>query len=66
MKKLLCVAFLLALFTGGVPAQDKPAAAKGKPAAEEDKPVDKVLNGDAKCTACHDENDGNGEPTDVP
>ncbi|HEX6692417.1 MAG TPA: cytochrome C, partial [Burkholderiales bacterium] len=33
---------LLALFAAGAVAQDK----------------DKVLNGDAKCTACHDENDG--------
>ena len=44
MRKLFPAAFLMALIAGGALAQDKP--------------VDKVLNGDAKCTACHDENDG--------
>jgi DmsE family decaheme c-type cytochrome len=57
VKNLFCAAFLMALLAGGAAAQDKPAA-KGKPAAKEE-PVlqDKVLNGDAKCTRCHDEND---------
>src|SRR3954468_14052593 len=45
MRKLFSAAFVMALIAGGAAAQDKP--------------VDKVLNGDAKCTACHDENDGN-------
>jgi len=44
----------LTLFALGASAQDKKAAAK--PAAAE-QPADKALNGDAKCTRCHDEND---------
>ena len=53
MNKRFCVVYLLALLAGPAAAQDKPAAKAA------DKPADKVLNGDAKCTACHDENDGN-------
>ena len=50
MSRFLCFAAAL-LFAAG-------AAAQGKPKAEaEDQPQDKVLNGDAKCTRCHDEND---------
>src|SRR3954471_8637153 len=40
------VAIVTALFVSGALAQDKPAARK-----------DLVLNGDAKCTRCHDAED---------
>ena len=53
MRKLFGIAFLITFLAGGAAAQDKPGA------KAQDKPADKVLNGDAKCTACHDENDGN-------
>ena len=43
MKRTLAVAIVLALFAGAGAAQDQPK--------------DRVLNGDAKCTRCHDEND---------
>ena len=42
----IAAAFLAATFSVIAVAQDKPAPAK-----------DLVLNGDAKCTRCHDEND---------
>jgi DmsE family decaheme c-type cytochrome len=45
MKKLIALA-AFALFAAGALAQDKPAARK-----------DLVLNGDAKCTRCHDAED---------
>jgi DmsE family decaheme c-type cytochrome len=43
MKGLLVFASVLTLLAGAAAAQDQPK--------------DKVLNGDAKCTRCHDEND---------
>jgi DmsE family decaheme c-type cytochrome len=50
MIRALACALFIALFAAGAAAQDKKAK-------DEDKPQDKVLNGDAKCTRCHDEND---------
>src|SRR5262245_61774013 len=44
--RLATPTLLAALVSAGAAAQDKPAARK-----------DLVLNGDAKCTRCHDEND---------
>jgi DmsE family decaheme c-type cytochrome len=46
MKKLAAAAFLAVLFAASALAQDKPAPRK-----------DLVLNGDAKCTRCHNEGD---------
>ena len=43
--KLAHLALLAALFSAGAAAQDKPAR------------KDMVLNGDAKCTRCHNEGD---------
>jgi DmsE family decaheme c-type cytochrome len=51
MKKVLAIVVLVLLSAGAV-AQDK-----AKAAPKEEAPKDKFLNGDAKCTRCHDEND---------
>jgi len=51
VKRRFRFVYLLVFLAGAAMAQEKPVAAP-------DKPMDKVLNGDAKCTACHDENDG--------
>jgi DmsE family decaheme c-type cytochrome len=58
MSRFLPALLCALLFAASAVAQDKPGA---KPAAKDETPAarDKALNGDAKCTTCHDENDGN-------